>query len=317
MQPLELIAKFILATALTVFLFMSGVAVPPLGAALFTLVPQPALSFGVRYGITAGMGVALAALAIVLLWGGPELALIYSAFAAIVGLLFYWLGRVGALESLVCGIAAAVFAGFSGVLIILYGSWGALLQDLRANLNDSLASAIQMQEQMGFPAENVALLKERAPQIVEMILQLLPAALYIGLGLVVLFNVLFLCRRFPEHREEWLGGANLREWKAPDFLVWGLIACGFVMFVPGVELLKILAANLLLVIGVCYFFHGLAIVAYYFHKNSVPRFVRGIVYIFIVFQQIFTLLVVGLGVFDLWLDFRRLKKQDLNPSQAS
>jgi uncharacterized protein YybS (DUF2232 family) len=89
------------------------------------------------------------------------------------------------------------------------------------------------------------------------------------------------------------------------------------MFLPGFVLLKAFAANFLLVIAVCYFFQGLAIVAYFFNKNSVPRFVRGIVYIFIVFQQIFTLLVVGLGLFDLWADFRRLKKQNLNPSQAS
>jgi hypothetical protein len=39
--------------------------------------------------------------------------------------------------------------------------------------------------------------------------------------------------------------------------------------------------------------------------------------LFIVFQQIFTVVVVGLGLFDLWVDFRRLKKRDLNPSRAS
>jgi uncharacterized protein YybS (DUF2232 family) len=110
---------------------------------------------------------------------------------------------------------------------------------------------------------------------------------------------------------------SLREWKAPDFLVWGVIACGFALFIPGVESVKAIAANLLLVFSACYFFQGLAIIAFYFNKNNVPRFVRGVVYLFIVFQQIFTMIVVGLGLFDLWVDFRRLRKQDLNPSQAS
>jgi uncharacterized protein YybS (DUF2232 family) len=129
--------------------------------------------------------------------------------------------------------------------------------------------------------------------------------------------VVFLSRRFPEKRAQWLSLASPREWKAPEFLIWGLIVSGFVMFIPGVELFRTLAANLLLVFGACYFFQGLAIIAFYLNKNKIPRFVRGVVYLFIVFQQIFTLLVVGLGLFDLWVDFRRLRKQDLNPSQAS
>jgi uncharacterized protein YybS (DUF2232 family) len=317
MQRLELAVKFILATASTVFLFLSGIAVPPIGVAIFPLVPQPVLSFGIKYGVGGGMGVVLVALAILLLWGGKELAFIYSVFAVIVGLLFLLLGRVRTIETLVFGLAAVISAGFTGVLLYLFGSWGAMLQDLRGNLNDSLAAAVQMQEKMGFPQENIELLKERAPQVVEIVLQLLPAAVFISLGLIVLFNILLLCRRFPEKREQWMTLTSLLTWKAPDVLVWPLIASGFAMFLPGFVLLKAFAANFLLVIAVCYFFQGLAIVAYFFNKNSVPRFVRGIVYIFIVFQQIFTLLVVGLGLFDLWADFRRLKKQNLNPSQAS
>jgi hypothetical protein len=58
------------------------------------------------------------------------------------------------------------------------------------------------------------------------------------------------------------------------------------------------------------------VIAYYFHKNNVPRFLRGVTYVLIAFEQIFTLVVVGVGLFDLWGDFRRLGKNKLNP-QAS
>ena len=109
----------------------------------------------------------------------------------------------------------------------------------------------------------------------------------------------------------------LREWKAPERLVWGLILCGFILFIPGFDGLRFVAANLLLVIAAFYFAQGLAIVGYFFHKNNVPRFLRGITYVLIVFQQIFTLLVVGLGLFDLWGNFRRLGKDNLTPSQAA
>ena len=66
MQRLEIIARFLLATASTAMLFLGGVTVPPLAFALFPLVPQPVLSFGIRYGLTRGMSVAALALAILL-----------------------------------------------------------------------------------------------------------------------------------------------------------------------------------------------------------------------------------------------------------
>jgi uncharacterized protein YybS (DUF2232 family) len=317
MQRLEIIARFFLATASTVMLFLGGVTFPPFAFALFPLVPQPVLSFGIRYGLSRGMCVAVLALAILLLWGGEQLGYVYSLFVLLIGLLFLVLGRIRVLETLVLGVAAVVFSAFSALLFLLYGSWRAIFHDVSESLNTSLMSAVEMHEKMGFPQESIAVLKERTPEIAEMILHLLPAAAFVSLGLIVLFNVTLLCRRFPEKRPDWVALVSLREWKAPDFLVWGVIVSGFAMFIPGLESVKMLAANLLLLFGACYFFQGLAIVAFYFNKNNVPRFVRGVVYLFIVFQQIFTIVVVGLGLFDLWVDFRRLRKQDLNPSQAS
>ena len=167
-------------------------------------------------------------------------------------------------------------------------------------------------ETIGYPA----LLKEQAPQIVDMMVRLLPALLLLCFALMVLINVLYLARRFPDRRGDWLAVQNLREWKAPEPLVWGLIACGFALFVPGPPLLRTSALNLLLVIAACYFAQGLAVIAYFFNKNNVPRFLRGLTYVLIIFQQIFTLLVVGVGLFDLWGDFRRLGKDRLTPSQA-
>jgi uncharacterized protein YybS (DUF2232 family) len=317
MQRLEIIARFVLATGSTVMLFLGGVTVPPFAFALFPLVPQPVLSFGIRYGLMHGMSVAVLALAILLLWGGEQLGYVYSMFVLLIGLLFLLLGRIRVLETLVLGIAAVVLTAFSALLFILSGSWEAIFHDVSESLNSSLMSAVEMHEKMGFPQESIAVLKDRTPEIAEMILHLLPAAAFVGFGLIVLFNVILLCRRFPEKRPDWVTLVSLREWKAPDFLIWGVIVSGFAMFIPGLESVRALAANLLLVLGACYFFQGLAIIAFYFNKNNVPRFVRGVVYLFIIFQQIFTLIVVGLGLFDLWVDFRRLKNQDLKPSQAS
>jgi uncharacterized protein YybS (DUF2232 family) len=317
MLRLEVLVKFFLALASTVFLLISGVVLPAAGVILMPFVPQPVLLFGLKYGAGLGAGVLIAALVCLFVLAGEALGFVYSVFAVMVGLLFWLLGRLRAIELLVTAVAAAMLATAAGILLYFYGSWGAMTQDLRASLIDNLTVALRVHEKMGFPQESLNLFSEKIPEIVEQMLRLLPSLLFVSLCLVVLLNVLFLLRRFPERREQWLSIATFREWKCPEPLVWALIACGFAVFVPASEWVTIVALNVLLVTGVCYFIQGLAIVAFFFHKNNVPRFLRSATYILIIFQQIFTLLVAALGLFDLWGDFRRLKKNNLNPSQAS
>ena len=317
MQRLELIGRFSLAYASSVLLLMCGVALPPVGVFLFIFIPQPVLSFGIKYGrgwAAAGtLGVAL----LFFIFAAKELAFVYGLFGFMAILLLALLGWVRLIEFLVTGIASAIFALSGGILFWYFGSWNAVGASFRANLLQHLTAAARLYEKMGFPQESLDLLQERTPQIVDMMLQLLPGLVFVSIALVVLANVVLLCRRFPDRRAQWLSVANLREWHGPEPMVWGLIVCGFVLVIPGLEALRVLAANLLLVIAACYFAQGLSIIAYFFHKNNVPRFLRALAYVLIAFEQIFALLVVGLGLFDLWGDFRHLKKNSLNPSRAS
>jgi uncharacterized protein YybS (DUF2232 family) len=317
MQRFEVITKFILALASSVFLLISGVVIPPAGIVTIPLVPQPVLFFGLKYGAGLGVGVLFAAIVIFLIFTGEALALAYSIFAIMVGLLFSLLGRLRSVELLVTAVAAAMLGSAAGLLLHLYGSWAAMTQDFRASLIENLTAATRVHEKMGFPQESLDALRERTPALVEQMLQLLPGLLFVSFCLIVLLNILFLCRRFPERRAQWLSLSTFREWKCPEPLVWAFIACGFALFVPTAEAVQIVALNILLVIGVCYFIQGLAILAFFFHKNNVPRFLRSATYVLIIFQQMFTVVVAALGLFDLWADFRRLKKKDLKPSQVS
>jgi uncharacterized protein YybS (DUF2232 family) len=57
-----------------------------------------------------------------------------------------------------------------------------------------------------------------------------------------------------------------------------------------------------------YFFQGIAIVSFYFEKKHFPRTIRFLLYALIALQQLILLVVIGLGFFDLWVNFRRLGK---------
>ena len=76
--------------------------------------------------------------------------------------------------------------------------------------------------------------------------------------------------------------------------------------------LKIIGLNILLVLMTIYFFQGIAIVSFYFEKKQFSRMLRFVLYSLIALQQIVLLVVIGLGIFDMWLNFRKLEiKKDL------
>jgi len=313
----EVIKSFFLALASTVLLFLAGVAIPLVGILLIPLVPQPALVFSVRYGRDNGMRLLLLATLLLFFLGGKELALGYSLFALMAVLLFFSFGRRWSIESVVVGTATGMFAAVCAVLLYFFGPLSHLRQVVSEALKENLEASLKLYEKTGLFQEGMEITREQVPQIIETILRIMPALAFAGFVTVILMNLIFLYRRFPDHHSFFTSSGDLREWKSPDPLIWYFILSGFFLFLSGWGMLKILALNLFLVIAVFYFFQGLAIVAYYFHCKKVPFFLRSLAYILIVFQQIFTLFVVGLGLFDLWGDFRRLKKKDLNAGQVT
>ncbi len=317
MNRLEWLKNFILGSAATALLFLSGIFLPLFGILLMPFVPQPALTFGAKYGKGSGIALVLAVSPPIFLVGGVELGLGYLLLALMVILLLTSFGRGWSIESVVMGAAAGMLAAVSLGLWYHFGSLSHLLQGIREVLTENLEASLRVYEKMGFSDEGKDLLRERGPQIISAVLQVIPALAFAGFVTFILINLFLLYRRFPDRHSFFMSTGDLREWKSPESLVWCFIVSGFFLFLPGWEALQTVALNLFLVIAVFYFFQGLAIVAFYFHQKNVPFFLRSLAYCFIVFEQIFMLFVVGLGLFDLWGDFRRLKKKDLDPSRAS
>jgi len=71
----------------------------------------------------------------------------------------------------------------------------------------------------------------------------------------------------------------------------------------------LLAINALIVLMVIYFFHGLSIVLFFLNKYNVPSWARFGIYFFIVVQQLFFVVLVFGGLFDQWVDFRKMRRK--------
>lgn len=103
----------------------------------------------------------------------------------------------------------------------------------------------------------------------------------------------------------------LDQWKAPEYLVWAVIAMTMGLLVPS-EPLNLLSLNVMSVLMLIYFFQGVSIVVFFVKKSNIPVFLRALLYWFVFFQFPFNLMVTGLGFFDTWVDFRKrgLKKNN-------
>jgi len=108
---------------------------------------------------------------------------------------------------------------------------------------------------------------------------------------------------------------RLNHWRAPEPLVWGVIGCGLLVLIPDMGI-RLIGVNGLLVLLTVYFFQGIAVVSFYFEKKALPRTIRVVLYAMIAFQQLFLLVVVCIGLFDMWINFRKLdtNKHEPDPS---
>jgi hypothetical protein len=118
--------------------------------------------------------------------------------------------------------------------------------------------------------------------------------------MTMLLNVVIVRNLLP-----WLQVSDLRFWNAPPLLIWAFIATGFGMFAP-IAAVSLVARNVFLVLIGCYFCQGLAIVSFYLSRFQIRRGLRIATYGLIITQQVLLAMIALLGVFDLWVNFRRL-----------
>jgi len=148
-------------------------------------------------------------------------------------------------------------------------------------------------------------LEEYIRIVVSIMMKIYPALVILGTGFIVWFNVIASKPLFRLGSLPYPDFGPVDRWRAPEHMVWGLIAAGFSLFLP-VGGIKLVGVNALVVMSAIYAFQGFSIVLFYLNKYRVPFWIRLGVYFLIVFQQIFVVGLALAGIFDQWVDFRKI-----------
>lgn len=133
------------------------------------------------------------------------------------------------------------------------------------------------------------------------LVELYPAMTILTIAIMLLVLVVFLSRKAGNFLP---AQSPFHAWKVAEHLVWILIASGSAVlyFEAGWHRL---ALNILVVTLAIYFLQGLAILNHFFNVKGVPPFLRVLGYFLVVVSFPLRILTTGVGVFDLWIDFRK------------
>ncbi len=308
----EIYRDVLIGVGITMAIITIAIYMPIIGFFGSLFLPLPVLFYRSKLGRKTGLIVPAVATAILfVLAGGISIDMFFFMEMLFLGFLLSELFEMNlSIEKTVIYACGGVIFAAIGVLV-LYSNLSAtgITRILSNYIAQNLEMSVALYRSMGAPEDFIQKFSTSLDQIQYGLIRIIPAMVTASFLLVTWSNLLMarpiLKRRglfFPD-----FGPLNL--WKAPDSLVWVLIGSGGLLILPG-SILKIIGLNCLLVLLMVYFFQGIAIVSFFFTKKHFPRPLRIFLYSLIAFQQIILLLIIGLGIFDMWLNFRKIKSPE-------
>jgi len=310
---------FLTGIGVSLLVFLLAAAYPLSAPFLFFLVPLPIIFYYSKLGRWLGLlfvpvTVAIAVFALNELGQGgyaPLLCLLVFLGLAIAEVLKrrFSIEQVVLISLAAMSIPVLILIAFS-----FFRTGMAPWQRIEPYLIQTILENAKLYGQMGVPSEQVALIRDNASQIARFFINILPALGLISMALCIWLNLLAARTVFYRRQLYFPDFGDLARWKAPEKLVWVVIGSGRVLLVPDDRVFYV-GLNLLLLCLFVYLLQGLAIVSHFFRTRNIPLFLRTIFYALLIFQQILVLLVIALGLFDLWVDFRKFNKT-INGSAA-
>ena len=294
------------AAALAGAFFLAGGAIPLIGGILMMLAPAPILVYAVGRpspNLRASIAVLLATAFVAILWGPIGGLAYFVSFGLATAIACYMLERRLSFE-MITAVGAGVMVGASVVAaLVMMGGPDALIKTVHDELTQGMARGQDFYKLLGMPQ---TISPDTQASVVSLTMRLSPAFALLVAASSMLLNLRVFWRWAGPQRLAYTLFGDLSKWSAPEWMIWLLLASGFGLFIP-VSAISDIALNGFICIAAVYFCQGLAIIGFYFQSLAVPSIVRGIIY-FVVFAQPVVAALVGVaGVFDMWIDFRRLK----------
>ena len=306
--PGEIPKDILTGIAITTFIFAVAIYLPIIGFFCALLIPLPILFYRSKLGRKIG-GIIPAVTVIIMLIIAGRVSVDIMFFIALLFLGFILselLEMNLSIETTILLAAGSVIVtGLAGLLFYSMTSNTGVKTLVSDYISSNLALTLSLYENMGMSEENLQMISSSLEKIHYAMVRILPA-LVAAATLFVSWSNLLLAKPLLTGRNLFYPDFGMLSlWRPPEMLVWGVIGSGATLLLPSGGL-KMLGLNGLIVLVTIYFFGGMAIVSFYFENKKFPRMLRVFVYSLIALQQIVLLIVIGIGFFDTWFNFRKI-----------
>ncbi|MGO9137569.1 MAG: DUF2232 domain-containing protein [Syntrophales bacterium] len=304
--------NFFAGIAVSTLAFLAASLIPLLGAFFFILTPLPIIYYYSRTGRIQGLAIfiiSFSLVAIVLTFSGAAANLSFLFMTGFLGIFLSEIFRRNySIERTVVYPVTAVLILWCSLIVLHSLSAGEepwhLVEDY---IGRNIQESIQFYAQLDIPAEQIDVLKDNVKQITSFFANIFPALVLVSATFVVWLNILAAKEIFKRAGMWYPDFSDLSRWRTPDGLIWLIIGAGGLLLAP-VSLVRIVSLNLAIVCLFAYFLQGMSIIGFLFKTKNVHRSFRILCYCLIFVQQYIILIIAAIGVFDLWVDFRKFIK---------
>ncbi|MGM0395039.1 MAG: DUF2232 domain-containing protein [Thermodesulfobacteriota bacterium] len=298
------IKDIVLGTGLCILTFAVSYTFPLLGVFALLLLPLPVLYFRLKLGRNSGGIIALASFLVLLVISrGVAFDTLYFGALLMTGLF------LGECIEKHCGIEKTMIFTVTGVLGVSLAAFGVYAVFQAQGIGEMIQGYIsQYLELTSALYTDMGIEKQQIDALNAAFVVVMPGMFIVSYMTTVWLNVLIIKRLLARIGIQLKNMAALNRFRAPDSLVWAAIGLGVLLALP-VGPVKYVVINCLIILLLIYFFQGIAVISFYFQKKESPTFLKVFCYGLIAVQIYFLILVIGLGFFDNWINFRKLETQ--------
>lgn len=295
------------------FFLLAPAWIPLFGPFLSLLTPLPFLYYSTKLGLFQGIKLAALSLLAIGLFakvaGYPQIILFGIEFS-ILGLALSELMRrkfsIG--QTIFLATAFMLLLGMCFLTLTALSKNMGPFEMMLKYLQGHLKETIDAYEETGISKESAVELEAYAKAFMDVISRIYPSLMIVGTAFAVWLNLIIARPLFRMGRLDYPDYIQMDRWQAPEGLIWVVIVSGFALFFSS-RGIRLVAINSLIVMMAVYLFHGLSIILFFLNKYNVPAWMRIGIYFLIIIQQLFLVILVLAGLFDQWVDFRKIHKR--------
>ncbi|OQY13277.1 MAG: hypothetical protein B6I30_03270, partial [Desulfobacteraceae bacterium 4572_187] len=252
--------------AITSLIFAISIYIPIIGFVGSLFIPLPILFYRSKLGRSTGAIIPiLTIIVMVTVLGGLSIDILFFVELLLLGFVLSELIELDlSIEKTIlytCG--SVIFIGIVGLLFYNNLSDKGFYTLVAEYVSKNLTLTLEIYENMGVSQESIHMISNSLEHIEYVLIRIIPALVVASTLFVSWTNLLVAKPILKSHGCFYPSFGSLKNWKAPEFLVWGIIGCGLLLLLPE-KIFKFFGLNGLLIMLTIYFFQGIAIVSFYF-----------------------------------------------------